>query len=230
MKRHLTRRQSALLRLGALVLALILLGTVGGYGFTPAKALRDVERAKGTGRTRVIRNLGRLPIQGVDIGGTLSVNERALVLQLSHFHIRSGWQTYGNYVVDLTDDTPVHAGALMLHTFEQIGSDWMYHRMEMVNLGFFFGRVDDPEIAQLELRAGVHQWSDHPDLIREVTDTWTRTGVERYFLLELELGESTYLDWYELTACDADGRELFRVTGDYGQCVIMNWYYDGVIL
>ena len=103
----------------------------------PIQAIRRCEERAGTGRTAVVRRDWAPEIYKT---GLIYLTENETVTMLSAARLSLyGWTEVYGVPVDCTGEGPIHGGW------------WSFVRLEKAGRFYVFGRVDDPEIAWLEV-------------------------------------------------------------------------------
>ncbi|WP_295751355.1 hypothetical protein [uncultured Oscillibacter sp.] len=153
----------------------------------PIQAIRRCEERAGTGRTAVVRRDWAPEIYKT---GLIYLTENETVTMLSAARLSLyGWTEVYGVPVDCTGEGPIHGGW------------WSFVRLEKAGRFYVFGRVDDPEIARLEvyfMRPGDPQGEErigrvHGNFgVRREDSGWMEKDGQSYFLFETNL-----VDWSE---------------------------------
>ena len=153
----------------------------------PIQAIRRCEERAGTGRTAVVRRDWAPEIYKT---GLIYLTENETVTMLSAARLSLyGWTEVYGVPVDCTGEGPIHGGW------------WSFVRLEKAGRFYVFGRVDDPEIAQLEvyfMRPDAPQGEErigrvHGNYgVRREDSGWMEKDGQSYFLFETNL-----VDWSE---------------------------------
>ena len=153
----------------------------------PIQAIRRCEERAGTGRTAVVRRDWAPEIYKT---GLIYLTENETVTMLSAARLSLyGWTEVYGVPVDCTGEGPIHGGW------------WSFVRLEKAGRFYVFGRVDDPEIARLEvyfMRPDDPQGEErigrvHGNYgVRREDSGWMEKDGQSYFLFETNL-----VDWSE---------------------------------
>ena len=153
----------------------------------PIQAIRRCEERAGTGRTAVVRRDWAPEIYKT---GLIYLTENETVTMLSAARLSLyGWTEVYGVPVDCTGEGPIHGGW------------WSFVRLEKAGRFYVFGRVDDPEIAWLEVyfmrpddpRGEERIGRVHGDYgIHRGDSGWIEKDGRLYFLFEANL-----VDWNE---------------------------------
>lgn len=153
----------------------------------PIQAIRRCEERAGTGRTAVVRRDWAPEIYKT---GLIYLTENETVTMLSGARLSLyGWTEVYGVPVDCTGEGPIHGGW------------WSFVRLEKAGRFYVFGRVDDPEIARLEvyfMRPDDPQGEErigrvHGNFgVRREDIGWMEKDGQSYFLFETNL-----VDWSE---------------------------------
>jgi len=153
----------------------------------PIQAIRRCEERAGTGRTAVVRRDWAPEIYKT---GLIYLTENETVTMLSAARLSLyGWTEVYGVPVDCTGEGPIHGGW------------WSFVRLEKAGRFYVFGRVDDPEIARLEvyfMRPDDPQGEErigrvHGNYgVRREDIGWMEKDGQSYFLFETNL-----VDWSE---------------------------------
>lgn len=187
-KRMLSRKRRAFRRILIALAALFLVNhfLLTGLLF-PIQAIRRCEERAGTGRTAVVCRDWAPEIYKT---GLIYLTENETVTMLSAVRLSLyGWTEVYGVPVDCTGEGPIHGGW------------WSFVRLEKAGRFYVFGRVDDPEIAQLEvyfMRPDDPQGEErigrvHGNYgVRREDSGWMEKDGQSYFLFETNL-----VDWSE---------------------------------
>ena len=153
----------------------------------PIQAIRRCEERAGTGRTAVVRRDWAPEIYKT---GLIYLTENETVTMLSAARLSLyGWTEVYGVPVDCTGEGPIHGGW------------WSFVRLEKAGRFYVFGRVDDPEIARLEvyfMRPDDPQGEERIGrvhgkyVVRREDSGWMEKDGQSYFLFETNL-----VDWSE---------------------------------
>ena len=133
-----SRRRRTLRRVLIAAAAVLLANRIFLIGLLfPIQALRHIEERTGTGRTAVVC---RDWVPEIYKTGLVYLTENENVTMLSAVRLSFyGWTELYSVPVDCGAEGPIHGGW------------WSFVRMEKAGRFYVFGRVDDPEIAWLEV-------------------------------------------------------------------------------
>ena len=137
-KRLSSRRRRTLRRVLMAAVTLFLVNRIFLVGLLfPIQAVRRCEERENTGRTNLVC---RDWAPGIYKTGLVYLTENENVTMLSAVRLSLyGWIEVYGVPVDCTEEGPIHGGW------------WSFVRMEKAGRFYVFGRVDDPEIAWLEV-------------------------------------------------------------------------------
>lgn len=199
MKRRRGRREKALCWLAAAAGLWLLCLAVS----SPVWAVREQARRLGRGDVEVVAELGELALDGRKGRLYLAANEDDVMLCAAQFRLPLGWE--GRMVLPLAcrEGETVH------------GSYWMVGGTEEEEaLCYFFGRVDDPAVRQVEM---VYYGAEGTEALAvSRRGEWHRWGGYDYFLAEVSREPGREAERYYLYA---DGRPV---------CEIKEWLSDGL--
>lgn len=183
-----SRRRRGLRRVLIAAAAVLLVNRIFLIGLLfPIQALRHIEERTGTGRTAVVCRDWAPEIYKTGLV-YLTENENVTMLSMARLSFY-GWAELYGVPVDCTDEGPIHGGW------------WSFVRMEKAGRFYVFGRVDDPEIAWLEVYfmrpddpSGEERIGRvHGDYGAHRGDSgWMEKDGQLYFLFEADL-----VDWSE---------------------------------
>lgn len=211
-----SRRRRTLRRVLIAAAAVLLVNRIFLIGLLfPIQAIRHNEEREGTGRTAVVRRDWAPEVYKSQLV-YLTENENVTMLNGARLTYL-GWMNSFSFPLDCTEEAPIHGGW------------WSISRQgRELNLFYVFGRIDDPEIAWLEvfrLRNGdpldeerIGRTSGNWGINRS-SESWIEKDGWSYFLLK------TYpVDWndyplgFSVVAIGYDdaGNEIARVALDGG--------------
>lgn len=205
----LSRRRLAVRRILIASAVYVLITYFVGFGILfPSQSLYMNEELMGTGRTHVIARY-----TAPEIYKTLQIyfSENEHVTMLSGTHLTYlGWMDAFGVPVDCSKEAPMYAG------------QWWLYRQDKGYVLYIFGRVDDPEIAYVEVEMqyeappppggqGSYRLTAHT--VSSQRSEWIEKNGRSYFLIR-ELPE----EWpYEFSiypavvGYNADGTEVIRL-------------------
>lgn len=185
-KRLSSRRRRTLRRVLAAAVTLFLVNRIFLVGLLfPIQAVRRCEERENTGRTAVVYRDWAPEIYKTGLV-YLTENEKVTMLSAVCLSLY-GWMEVCGVPLDCTEEGPIHGGW------------WSFVRLEKAGRFYVFGRVDDPEIAQLEVyfmrpddpreeeRIGRVQGNYG---VRREDSGWMEKDGQSYFLFEADL-----VDW-----------------------------------
>lgn len=187
-KRLSSRRRRTLRRVLVAAVTLFLVNRIFLVGLLfPIQAVRHCEERAGTGRTAVVYRDWAPEIYKTGLV-YLTENEKVTMLSAVRLSLYGWIEVYG-VPLDCTVEGPIH------------GSWWSFVRLEKAGRFYVFGRVDAPEIAQLEvyfMRPDDPQGEErigrvHGNYgVRREDSGWMEKDGQSYFLFEADL-----VDWNE---------------------------------
>lgn len=205
-KKQYSRRRGALRHALWALTALFLVNHFLLVGLIlPIQAIRRSEERMGTGRTAVVLRDWAPEVHKTHLI-YLTGSENVTMLTGAYLTFY-GWTDGFGLPVDCSEDAPLHGGW------------WTMGRSEGQNLVYVFGRVDDPEIARVEVQTQYEDW-DTGEVVRRTAFTWssereawTERNGRYYFLFQ-----KSPVDWsvYQSTiyqvaiGYDAEGNEIAR--------------------
>jgi hypothetical protein len=166
----------ALRRIAVMAIALFMINFFMHLGLLlPRQAIREVEERKGTGRTGTVERVWVPEIHKTHLV-YLSQNENVTMLSTAYLtHL--GWMPGFGNALDCSGGEPLYAGFTLMNRKE---------RSAML----FFGRVDDPQIAQIEIVVYAEEYDERSYAVngREVrrfsdVEMLEQSG-RRYFLVK----------------------------------------------
>lgn len=197
-KKRSTRRGRAGKSLCFLAFLLLLLVTIGGYGLTPAAALRQSEGTWGIGRTEKLWTR--------DISGwwradrlILSANDRTVLFSVAHRSWQSGWESRDGLAVDRTGGGVCRGDIYSL----PVGDGGAVR--------YLFGWVEGPSAARVEVdlceNPGEAEYLAH--FVTEQKDWFWRERTA-YFLVEIppEDWPPVRISQIRITVLDGAGNQL----------------------
>lgn len=154
-----TRKRKAFRRILTVAAALVLANHFLLIGLLfPFQALRRCEERQGTGRTGVVCRDWAKEAHW-NRWTYLSGNEKTVLLSNISLSLL-GWNDMSGLALDCTKGLPLYAG------WQSIGNE------EGAFILYVFGRVDDPDIAQLEIQVQYEEWKTVGGA-RHTALTWT---------------------------------------------------------
>jgi len=201
-----TRKRVALRRMAVAAVVLFIVNYFMHLGLLlPRQAIHEVEERNGTGWTRTVERVWTPEIHKTHLA-YLSQNEHVTMLSTAYFSPLGWMPGFGN-ALDCSDGEPLYAG-------------YTYMNRDDRTAWFFFGRVDDLEIKEVEILLCAEDYDSmsHAYISREVrciTDVEILEQNGRRYFLAKDSG-----DWdYErdnrprphAVALNAAGEELFRM-------------------
>lgn len=171
-----SRKRVALRRIAVMAIALFMINFFMHLGLLlPRQAIHEVEERKGTGRTRTVERVWVPEIHKTHLV-YLSQNENVTMLSTAYLtHL--GWMPGFGNALDCSGGEPLYAGFTLMNRNE---------RSAML----FFGRVDDPQIARIEIVVYAEEYDERSYAVngrevRRFTDVeiLEQSG-HRYFLVK----------------------------------------------
>lgn len=214
-----SRRRRAARRVLVAAAALFLVNRILLIGLLfPIQAIRQNEEREATGRTAVVCRDWALETQKATLV-YLTENEKATMLSGTYLSFY-GWMNAYGVALDCTEEASIHGGW------------WNLCRDEGLNLFYVFGRMDDPEIAWLEvflLRKGdpldeerIGRTSGDWGIGRD-SKFWMEKDGRSYFLLRTYPVDWAYYPYgFQAVAVgyDEDGNEIARAELEQGLTVV----------
>lgn len=197
-----SRRRRTLRRLLIAAAAVFLVNRIFLVGLLfPIQALRHIEERQGTGRTEVIRRDWD-PSFHWDFVTYLTKGENVVMLSGARLTLY-GWTNGFGSVVDCTKEAPIHGGIWFLN----------WGKWSMI---YVFGRVDNPDIAELHIQWTIEGDGDSDMWDVSKTGEWIEEDGRRYFLCSY--GNANAADYRvpRVVGYDKEGREIARVELDQG--------------
>ena len=199
----LTRKGKALRRIARFLVIMLVVNWVFGIGLlTPRHAIWEQQEQEGiTGFMRTVKR-DWVPEIGWTHFRYLMQNEKAVMLAGTNLEIY-GWMGAFSTALDCTTGEPLYIGMDSLHKDKN-------------SVYYFYGRVDDPEIARIDIslcHQEYHngQYSYPEDFRLQVSDDWLEQSGHRFFMLR------SLIDWPHKTrihafaiALNEAGEELYR--------------------
>ena len=184
----------------------------------PCLTVRSYEQELGCGRTEILfrtldRSTGRLVY--------LTANEHAMLL-VKPESAWLGWQAYAD-VVDCSEEKVLRGGFDVLYQIDR----WRESTESHLCVPYAYGRVDDPDIAEVQVTYRL-LWSRDTNSDRVVdtvtctastyAEDWKDQGGSRYFLLRIEPqqreGMSVVFRGSTVTGLDAEGNVVAKYIVD----------------
>ena len=199
----LTRKRKALRRTGRFLAILFVVNWVFGIGLlTPRHAVWEQQEREGiTGHMRVVKR-DWVPEIGVTHFRYLMQNEKAVMLAGTNLDFY-GWMGAFSTALDCTTGEPFYAAKDSLHRDEE-------------SVYYFWGRVDDPEIAQIDISLCRREYVNREYIYPEVDRLhipqaeWMEQDGRQFFLIRLnEWNYEPIIVAYAI-ALDETGAELYR--------------------
>lgn len=211
-KKAPTRRRAALKRTAIALALLALVLALDGARLTPAGTIKDAAERCATGPVEQVMDLGRVPIGKRARKAYLSANEDALLFSVANFYpLNGGWGDGATATVDLArTGGPVKAGRWSASLW---GRD-LPENTPGDRVNYFFGRVDSPDIREIEVRYMERLDEDTleqaGESVRSARRDWVSREGRTYFVFRGEVepengSESGYYGEYWITARDASG-------------------------
>lgn len=199
----LTRKGKALRRIGRFLAILFAVNWVFGLGLLfPLQAIWQQQEREGiTGHMRVV-DRDWVPEIGVTHFRYLMQNEKAVMLAGTNLDFY-GWMGAFSTALDCTTGEPLYVAMDSLHK----DGDSVY---------YFWGRVDDPEIAQIDIslchREYVNRKYIYPevDRLRIPQDEWMEQDGRQFFMIRLDEWNYEPIIVSYAVALDGGGQELYR--------------------
>lgn len=205
------RRRKALRRCAWLAAVLLLLSVTKLYAPLPGMAVAEAADVCDLEGPEVVDWFydGTLPITRFSLHALVD-GERSMMLTAVSFNpLAGGWYCRTYSEAEAWDDSGLYAGVYQ-------------HSQDEKNVGYLFGRIDDPRIASVELTERVQavlvpESGLDPD--EEVTlpvelkaDPIVERNGGRYLLAEMEMREEPYYTrGFQLTGYDANGRPVVTI-------------------
>lgn len=211
-QRQFSRRRQALRYAFRAVITLLLVNHFLLIGLLfPIQAIRQNEERGGTGRTAVVL---RDWAPEMHWSRLIYLTESENVTMLSGAYLTFlGWTGGFGVPLDCSEDAPVYGG------------HWSMSRKEGQSLYYAFGRIDDPDIASLNVEAQYEDWTTGAGIRRtafvwrSLREDWAEKDGRYYFLFQrYPIDWSIYPSSIDLIAIgyDADGNEIVRTELDQG--------------
>lgn len=199
-KRTPTRRRTALKRVGAVALMLVLIWVLERGSILPLGTVGAMADREGTGPVEVVKDLGPLPLGGRPRWVYLAANEDAALLGTAGFHLSMlGWWNGVGAALDCSGEGPVHMAWWSVSN--------SVREKEREGYVYCFGRVDDPAAQEVGMMYA------HRDEAGELTvygfqgsqltsrrEEWVRYNGRDYFVisapLDAETQRETHGDYY----------------------------------
>lgn len=201
-----TRKKTAFRRILMGVTALLLVNHFLLVGLVlPIQAVRRFEEREGAGRTRVVCRDWAPEVHWSHLN-YLSGNENVTMLSGAYLHVY-GWTDAFGSVVDCSEPAPLHGGWC-----SQTANDEL-------SLYYVFGRIDDPEIVDLQIQAQYEDWESGEAVRRTAfawgspREDWLEKDGRRYFLFRkypLDWGAYPSPIYPVAIGYDAAGNEVAR--------------------
>jgi len=199
----LTRKGKALRRIARFLVVMLVVNWVFGIGLlTPRHAIWEQQEREGiTGFMRTVER-DWVPEIGWTHFRYLMQNEKAVMLAGTNLEF-FGWMGAFSTALDCTTGEPLYIGMDSLHKDEN-------------SVYYFYGRVDDPEIAYIDISLCHQEYHDgqysYPEDFRlYVPEDWLEQDGHRFFMLR------SLIDWPHKTrihpfaiALNEAGEELYR--------------------
>ena len=178
-ERVYSRPRMVLRRFAVLLIALVAVNHLMQLGFLlPVQAIRQVEERQGAPHGTTLARLWTPEVHRTHLV-YLRGSEKAVTIADTYLTIY-GWIGGFSWTLDCTEEAPLYAGEMTMYR------DGGAHG----TVGSYFGRVDDPEIARVEISVrgayyvdGAEAWEEAVNLPVEGEDFLTRDE-GRYFLVE----------------------------------------------
>lgn len=164
-KKQITRRRRAFRWLAVLAFMIAWAVIPGRFRFSPDQAIREAERLGNIGPTQLIAEL-----PGHE-GRTLRGNDKGLLILFLEESVSCGWEAQQRTYLDCTEPRPFHVAFSRYH-------------YGYVNMGNWFGRIDDPTAAAVHL-----EFFERGELWNAYTlkkEDWIEKDGHRYFIVEFE--------------------------------------------
>ncbi len=207
MTRLPTRRRLALRRMLRALVLVLLCNYVFGIGLLlPRQAVWQQEQRQGVSGTRVAARMWHPAVYATHLF-YLTENEKITLLADTHWTL-FGWDSGFGWALDCTTGAPFYAGERSLSRQGRDETLWCY-----------YGRVDDPEIAEIAVSIQAEDYVDGQPVRREVAhlsapeSAWYESDGRRYFLLYMTAEVWNYKDSFRratVIALDGEGGELSR--------------------
>ena len=198
----LSRKRRALRRVLIAAAALFLVNRIFVVGLLfPIQAVRHNEELMGTGRTEVVRRDWD-PSFHWDFVAYLTKSENIVMLSGARLTLY-GWMSGFGRVVDCTEESPIHGGTWFLN--------WGARSVIYV-----FGRVDDPDITELNVQWTIAGDADSDMWIASKTGEWIEEDGRRYFLCSYTNANAADYRLPQVVGRDKEGNEIARVKLEQG--------------
>ena len=171
-----TRRRAALRRIAIMAAVLFVVNFFMHIGLLlPRQAIHEVEERSGTGWTRTVDRIWVPEIHKTHLV-YFSQNEHVTMLSTAYFTYLGWMPGFGN-ALDCSGEESLYAGYTLMNRNERSAM-------------FFFGRVDDPEIARIEIVVYAEEYDERSYAmngreVRRFTDVEIlEQDGRRYFLVK----------------------------------------------
>lgn len=162
----------------------------------PIQAVRRCEERAGTGRTAVVcRDWD--PSFRWNFVAYLTKSENAIMLSGARLTLY-GWMGAFGAALDCTEEAPIHGGTWFLNW-----GKW--------STIYVFGRVDDPDITELNIQWTIEGDEGSEMWIASKTSEWIEEDGRRYFLCSYKNANAADYRVPQVVGRDQEGNELARV-------------------
>ena len=196
-----TRRGRAIWWAAAAAVLLLLANHVFRMGFLlPLQGIRDIEERQGAPHGETLARLWTPEVHATHLV-YLRGSEKAVTIADTYLTVY-GWMGGFGWTLDCTEDAPLYAGEMTMRQDDQTETVCCY-----------YGRVDDPEIARVEISVrGAYYaetgelWEETANLPVEGEDFIVRDE-GRYFLAEDVIDDRSHESYHRawIIAYDEDG-------------------------